>query len=117
MVISVDREGESQHEARRPDETISITEASTSSGQMLARGSLRAKDTSREAAMLTDHEIAALFRDTETDRAERKRNFQAAADRVRQAICAYANDLPNHQQPGLYQRPSSLTCDTTALMN
>lgn len=51
--------------------------------------------------MLTDNEIAALFRDTESDRAERKRNFQAAADRIRQAICAYANDLPNHRQPGL----------------
>ena len=51
--------------------------------------------------MLTDDEIAALFRDMESDRAERKRNFQAAADKIRQAICAYANDLPNHRQPGL----------------
>jgi ATP-dependent DNA helicase RecG len=51
--------------------------------------------------MLTDDEIAALFRDTESDRAERKRNFQASADRIRQAICAYANDLPNHRQPGV----------------
>lgn len=51
--------------------------------------------------MLTDDEIAALFRDTESDRAERKRSFQAAADKVRQAICAYANDLPNHRRPGL----------------
>lgn len=51
--------------------------------------------------MLTDDEIAVLFRDTESDRAERKRSFNAAADRVRQAICAYANDLPNYRQPGL----------------
>ena len=51
--------------------------------------------------MLTDNEIAALFRDTESDRVERKRNYHAAADRIRQAICAYANDLPNHRQPGL----------------
>jgi len=51
--------------------------------------------------MLTDDEVAALFRDTESDRAERKRSFQAASDRIRQAICAYANDLPNHRQPGL----------------
>lgn len=51
--------------------------------------------------MLTDDEIAALFRDTESDRAERKRNFRAAPDKVRQAICAYANDLPNHRRPGL----------------
>lgn len=51
--------------------------------------------------MPTDDEIAALFHDMESDRAERKRNFQAAADRIRQAICAYANDLPNHRLPGL----------------
>ena len=51
--------------------------------------------------MLTDNDIVALFRATESDRAERKRSFQAAADRVRQAICAYANDLPNHRKPGL----------------
>ena len=47
--------------------------------------------------MLRDDEIASLFRDVEADRAERKRNFQAAADKIRQAICAYANDLPNHR--------------------
>ena len=51
--------------------------------------------------MLTGDEIAALFRDMESDRAERKRNFPAAADKIRQAICAYANDLPNHRLPGL----------------
>lgn len=51
--------------------------------------------------MLTDEEIATLFRDMESDRAERKRNYQAAADKIRQAICAYANDLPNHRLPGV----------------
>lgn len=51
--------------------------------------------------MLTDVEIDALFRDMETDRVERKRNYQAAADRIRQAICAFANDLPNHRKPGV----------------
>ena len=51
--------------------------------------------------MLTDDEVAALFREMETDRAERKRSFQSAAHKVRQAICAYANDLPNHRLPGL----------------
>jgi len=51
--------------------------------------------------MLADDEIVTLFRDIEADRAERKRNFQAAADKIRQAICAYANDLPNHRLPGL----------------
>lgn len=51
--------------------------------------------------MLTDDEITALFREIEADRAERKRSFQAAADKIRQAICAYANDLPDHRLPGL----------------
>ena len=51
--------------------------------------------------MLTDDDIAALFRDMEADRVERKRNFQASAGRIRQAICAYANDLPDHRLPGL----------------
>jgi ATP-dependent DNA helicase RecG len=51
--------------------------------------------------MLTDDEVTALFRDMEADRAERKRSFQPAGDKIRQAICAYANDLPNHRLPGL----------------
>ena len=51
--------------------------------------------------MLTDYEIAVLFREMESDRAERKRSFQGAADKIRQAICAYANDLPDHRLPGL----------------
>lgn len=51
--------------------------------------------------MLTENEIALLFRDMEADRVERKRNFQSAGDKIRQAICAYANDLPDHRLPGL----------------
>ncbi len=51
--------------------------------------------------MLADDEVAVLFREMEADRAERKRNFQSASDKIRQAICAYANDLPNHRLPGL----------------
>ena len=35
--------------------------------------------------MLTDDEVAALFREMEADRAERKRSFQSAAHKVRQA--------------------------------
>jgi ATP-dependent DNA helicase RecG len=51
--------------------------------------------------MLTNEEVATLFRDMESDRAERKRSFQAAAEKIRQAICAFANDLPNHRLPGV----------------
>jgi ATP-dependent DNA helicase RecG len=45
-------------------------------------------------------ELAELFRDLESDRVERK---ASAADgkKIRQAICAFANDLPNHQKPGV----------------
>ena len=51
--------------------------------------------------MLTDDEVSTLFHEMESDRAERKRNFQSAADKIRQAICAYANDLPDYRLPGL----------------
>lgn len=49
---------------------------------------------------LSDSDLRALLLDPETDRVERK---ESAADmnKIRQAICAYANDLPNHQAPGV----------------
>ncbi|HAN93424.1 MAG TPA: transcriptional regulator [Nitrospira sp.] len=51
---------------------------------------------------LTDAELEALLNDLESDRAERKESFKGdAPERVRQAICAFANDLPNHCQPGV----------------
>ncbi len=48
--------------------------------------------------MLSPEELEALFLDLESDRVERKRS---AADRsaIRQAICAFANDLPDHRKP------------------
>lgn len=49
--------------------------------------------------MLTDGELAAIAADLETDRVERKASL-SDRDRVAQAICAYANDLPGHGQPG-----------------
>ncbi|MEQ8387067.1 MAG: ATP-binding protein [Coleofasciculus sp. A1-SPW-01] len=49
---------------------------------------------------MNDQELAILLNDLESDRVERKASI---ADRniIRQAICAFANDLPNHQQPGV----------------
>ena len=49
---------------------------------------------------MDDHELIGLLRDLESDRVERK---EAASDRdrIREAICAFANDLPNHQKPGV----------------
>lgn len=49
---------------------------------------------------MNDQELATLLNDLESDRVERKASI---SDRniIRQAICAFANDLPNHQQPGV----------------
>jgi ATP-dependent DNA helicase RecG len=51
---------------------------------------------------LTDHELEALLNDLESDRVERKEAWTGdAPDKGSQAICAFANDLPNHRQPGV----------------
>jgi ATP-dependent DNA helicase RecG len=50
----------------------------------------------------TDIQLAALARDLESDRVERKEAWAGSApEKVREAVCAFANDLPNHQQPGV----------------
>lgn len=50
----------------------------------------------------TDPELEELLNDTESDRVERKRSFQGdTPKKARQAVCAFANDLPNHNQPGI----------------
>jgi ATP-dependent DNA helicase RecG len=51
--------------------------------------------------MLSEIEVIGFFRDLESDRVERKRDFVSSSDKIRQAICAFANDLPNHGQPGI----------------
>ncbi|MDQ3622573.1 MAG: putative DNA binding domain-containing protein [Verrucomicrobiota bacterium] len=51
---------------------------------------------------LTDAELEALLNDTESDRTERKEAWAGSAPtRTREAVCAFANDLPNHQLPGV----------------
>ncbi len=51
---------------------------------------------------LTDAELLALMQDLESDRAERKQAWSGdAPEKSRQAICAFANDLPNHGLPGV----------------
>lgn len=52
------------------------------------------------AGVLTDAELVALLRRTESDLAERKESL-AQKDRVCEAICAFANDLPGHNLPGV----------------
>jgi len=51
---------------------------------------------------LTDTELEALLDDLESDRAERKESWAGdSPEKGSQAICAFANDLPNHQKPGV----------------
>jgi ATP-dependent DNA helicase RecG len=49
---------------------------------------------------MTDHELEILLADLESDRAERKSSL-AEPDKIRQAVCAFANDLPRHEAPGV----------------
>ncbi len=51
---------------------------------------------------LTDEELLALIHDLESDRVERKQTWRGdAPEKGRQAVCAFANDLPNHRSPGV----------------
>ncbi|MDR2881765.1 MAG: putative DNA binding domain-containing protein, partial [Azoarcus sp.] len=51
---------------------------------------------------LTDEQLLELLSDLESDRAERKVSFDGSApEKVRQAICAFANDLPGHNRVGI----------------
>lgn len=49
---------------------------------------------------MTDAELEELLDDIESDRAERKESPNDG-DKIRQAICAFANDLPGHNLPGV----------------
>ncbi len=51
---------------------------------------------------MTDQELETLLRDIESDGVERKESLGGdARDTIRQAICAFANDLPDHRKPGV----------------
>jgi len=50
--------------------------------------------------MYTDAEIEVLFRARESDLVERKRS-PSLKDEILEAICAFANDLPDHGRPGV----------------
>lgn len=49
---------------------------------------------------MDDFELERLLTDLESDRVERKESL-SDGDKIRQAICAFANDLPNHRKPGV----------------
>ena len=50
--------------------------------------------------MLTDDELTAVIEGGESDRVEFKETA-GSLDKIREAICAFANDLPGHGEPGL----------------
>ena len=53
-------------------------------------------------APYTKHELEAMLADLESDLVERKESLQGDNPRkIRQAVCAFANDLPDHQRPGV----------------
>jgi len=50
----------------------------------------------------TDAELEAMLTDLESDLAERKESFAGDVPaKVREAVCAFANDLPDHRRPGV----------------
>lgn len=50
----------------------------------------------------SDEELEALLDDLESDLAERKESWKGnSPEKGRQAICAFANDLPDHRSPGV----------------
>ncbi len=49
---------------------------------------------------MNDRELEELLADLESDRTERKESL-ADPTRIREAICAFANDLPGHGRPGV----------------
>lgn len=50
----------------------------------------------------SDTDLEAMMADRESDLVERKPTVDGhAPSTVRQAICAFANDLPDHRRPGV----------------
>ena len=49
-----------------------------------------------------DKELLALLNEVESDCAERKETFKGdVSKKARQAVCAFANDLPRHNRAGV----------------
>jgi ATP-dependent DNA helicase RecG len=50
----------------------------------------------------SDSQLEALFDDLKSDQAERKESLtDDAKSKGRQAVCAFANNLPSHNTPGV----------------
>ena len=53
-------------------------------------------------APYTQQELESMLADLESDLVERKESLRGDNPRkIRQAVCAFANDLPDHQRPGI----------------
>lgn len=53
-------------------------------------------------APYSDLQLEAMLMDLESDLVERKESMQGdAPTKIRQAVCAFANDLPDHRRPGV----------------
>jgi len=51
---------------------------------------------------MDESELLDLFQELESDRADRKREYNdKLKDSICETICAFANDLPNHNKPGI----------------
>lgn len=73
--------------------------------------------------MLTSDQLVTLLADLETDRVERTTST-TNTDKFAQAVCAFANDYPNHRQPGYLivgvddrGQPNGLTVTDQLLQN
>ena len=56
----------------------------------------------RQISPLSDSELETLLGDLESDRVERKEAWTSTtSEKAREAVCAFANDLPNHCKPGV----------------
>jgi len=73
--------------------------------------------------MLTQKQLQAILSDLESDRIERTAST-SNTDKFAQAVCAFANDYPNHRQPGYLivgvndnGAPSGLTVTDQLLQN
>ncbi len=49
----------------------------------------------------TDEELMQIITSGESDRVEFKQSLSGdASEKIRETICAFANDLPNYEKPG-----------------
>ena len=46
-------------------------------------------------------DLELLLADLESELVERKESFRTLSDKVRETVCAFADDLPNHRHPGI----------------